>query len=109
MATTTHDTRPSIGAYRKLRLHFNNKGYWEIRWTAADEGSITKRHSTRERELAKAEAYFAEFCADRRAETAAVAAARPPSVEDLCKAWLDYVEAAGKAETGRRVLAAVRR
>src|SRR3954454_9858016 len=100
--------RPSIGNYRNLRLHLNPGGYWEIEWYEPGRG--TQKHSINERDFEKAKAYFTDvFCPQIRAQTAAVAAARPPTVEELCQAWLEYVEAAGKAETGRRVLAAVRR
>jgi hypothetical protein len=108
MAKPQDHTRPSIGRYRKIRLRTNKQGYYEIWWTDA-EGSLTKRESCRTKVLAEAQAYLDNFQACAEAQVATVAAARPPTVEELCQAWLDYVEAAGKAETGRRVLAAVRR
>ena len=101
--------RPDIGDYRKLRLKPNAKGYYEIWWTDAAAGYLTRRQSTATKDPAEAQRYFDAFCADARGQAQAVAAAAPATVEELCRAWLEFVEPLGKARTGRHVLAAIRR
>ena len=112
MATTTN--HPDIGPYRKVRLHPtpNAGGYWEVRWADADNGFATTKHSTKTKDRTQAQAYFDAFCADRRAEAALIPkAARPATVEELCRGWLGFVAAQGqdKAVTGGHVLSPIRR
>lgn len=104
----TQPTRPvDIGDFRKIRLRVNGKGYWEVWWTDAARGYATRRESCRSQILAEAEAYLQSFCDTVRAQTAVGQAPAVPTVEDLCAGWLNRKPE--KAETGRRVLAPVRR
>jgi len=100
--------RPDIGTYRKIRLRTNKQGYWEVWWTdATGNGYLTRRESTKTKDRAQAEAYLDSFCADARGQ-ATVAVARAPTVDELARGWLQFVEVQGKARVGRYVLAAVR-
>ena len=47
MVTLTN--RPDIGDYRKIRLKPNAKGYYEIWWTDAAAGYLTRRQSKLQR------------------------------------------------------------
>ena len=100
-----------IGTFRKIRLKINRQGYWEIWWTDASSGGyLTKRESCRTKEQSEAEAYLDTFCTAARDQQTAVAQGRTrtPSVDELCRRWLDYVTPLGKERTGRYVLAPVR-
>lgn len=109
MATTSH--HPSIGDYRKIRLHPvpNAGGYWEVWWTDHAAGSVTRKQSTKTKIRSEAEAYLRAFCDDVRAQTPGVAAAPAvPTVDELCGRWLVYAAGAGKTDQ-RYILAALRR
>jgi integrase len=108
MASTAND----IGTYRKIRLRQNRKGYWEVWWTDAARGYVTRRESCRSQVDTEAEAYLRAFCDAAREASAVELALREPTVEDLCVRWIDHAERVGgalKAHTGRKVLGAVRR
>jgi integrase len=110
MAVTPN--HPSIGPFRKIRLHgrANAGGYYEIRWTDPDRGSC--RESTKTKVLAQAEDYLKQFCADAEAQNAAVAAGQAPpvpTIDELCRLWLIHVTPLGKDTTGRYVLQGPRR
>jgi len=109
-----------IGAFRKIRLMRpdNFKGKYVVFWAdAANKAYDTKRESCRTAELAEAEAYFDDFCNTVRQATQTVAlgagggktAVIIPSVDELCRRWLDHVTPAGKDKTGRNVLGNPRR
>lgn len=99
-----------IGAFRKIRLKPNRQGYWEIWWTdASGSGYLTRRESCRTKERAQAEAYLDAFCAAARDQQTAVAQARLPTVDELCRRWLEHVAPAGKDRTGRWSLTSPRR
>jgi integrase len=98
-----------IGDWRKIRLSRNKQGYYEVWWTDAARGYSTRRESCRTKIVAEAETYLRSFCDAARQATAAVAQPVVPTVEDLCVGWLNWAASLGKAETGRRVLAPVRR
>lgn len=99
-----------IGTFRKIRLKINRQGYWEIWWTDASGGAyLTRRESCRTKDRAQAAAYLDAFLAAARDQQTAVAQARAPDVDELCRRWLDYVTPLGKDQTGRYVLNGVRR
>lgn len=102
--------KTDIGTYRSIRLRQNKQGYWEVWWTdATDALYLTKRCSCRTADRTEAEAYLDAFCADARAQAAALTSAQTPTIEQLCQRWLAAAEKEGKATTGRNVLAHVRR
>jgi integrase len=107
MVTSTN--RPDIGDYRKIRLKPNAKGYYEIWWTDAAAGYLTRRQSTATKDPAEAQRYFDAFCADARGQAQAIAAGKPATVDELCRAWLGFAAAQGKDLVGGRALAAIRR
>jgi integrase len=107
--------RIDIGPYRNIRLKANKQGYWEVWWTDARGGYVTKRESSREQVRAAAEQYLRTFCDNVRDQTQQIAAAaqpNQPTVDELCQGWLDQLEADkaySKARTGRYNLVAIRR
>jgi integrase len=108
MAVTPN--HPSIGPFRKVRLHGPNAGgYYEIRWTDPDRGSC--RESTKTKILAQAEDYLRQFQADAEAQVRASAAQQMPpvpTIDDLCGRWLMHVAPLGKDTTGKYVLSGPR-
>ena len=112
MVTRTHDpniTRDArdVGHFRKIRLRTNAQGYYEVWWTDAGRGYVTRRESCRTKVFAEADAYLHEFCQAAQTEARRVANGGR-TVDDLCRGWLDYVEPQGKAKTGTSVLRPVR-
>ena len=101
--------RPDIGDYRKIRLKPNAKGYYEIWWTDATAGYLTRRQSTATKDPAEAQRYLDAFCAETRGEARAIEPGKPATVEELCRAWLGFAAAQNKALIGGYALAAIRR
>lgn len=112
MAAPAHaKDHPSIGPYRRIRLHGtpNAYGYYEIRWADARFDYHTKTESTATKVYHEAQAAFRRFLDDRRAEDNAVAAApAAQTVERLCLAWIDEnVERGDKHKTHKSILGRV--
>jgi integrase len=110
MATQSHSPI-DIGPFRKIRLKVNQRGYWEVWWTDATGGYLTKRESCRTQVRAEAETYFGSFCAAVQGAATQAVTSRAPSIDELCRRWLDHQIPLGlnKAENNGYVLAAVRR
>src|SRR5580765_1760154 len=108
MAAQSNDTRVSIGRFRKIRLWGPNAGgYYEIRWTDPDRGS--QRESTKTKIRAEAKAYLKQFCADAEAQTQAVIQAQTPTIDELCRRWLERMTPLGKDTPAKYVLSGPRR
>src|SRR5262245_29423438 len=98
---------PSIGPYRQIRLKVNKQEYYEIWWTDASRGYVTRRESCRTTVRAQAEAYLAAFCdAARQAQQGVVPRY---TVAFLCDRWLDEALAAGKSIQLKWLMNAIKR
>lgn len=86
-------------------LRTNEKGVWYVHWS---ERGRSCRESCKTKDAAEARRYLKEWREEIRNALTRGQRSRTPTVEELCRHWLEQAELKGQAETGRHVLRQIR-
>jgi integrase len=105
VATRPHDpNEPS--AIRTSKLKTNAQGYWEVHYS---EKGRSKRQSCLTRDANEAKRWLKDWHDEIRLTLARAQQTRIPTIEELCRGYLEYIEARGRTKSNRYVLVPVRR